>query len=162
MTQRHYSILQVSLHWIMALLFAANYLVSYEMEKLFHRYLDGAPINSDWTASFHIFFGITFILLAVIRLAIRSNHKTPEMAVSSNPIVKRLTLYLHNGLYLLMFLVPIAGMSALYVKVKLLGDIHILLMNLMLAIISLHIISSLYHQFILKDNLLKRMSILKR
>jgi cytochrome b561 len=98
----------------------------------------------------------------VIRLAIRTNQNTPEMAAISGSVLMKLESYIHHGLYLLMFLIPIAGMSAFYAKIEILGKIHVLFMNLMLAIIVFHIIAGLYHQFILKDNLLSRMIIFKR
>lgn len=162
MKNKHYSFFQVILHWSMAILFAVNYIFSDEMRSFFHRHLDGVATSNDRAVTFHIFVGITFILFAVIRLAIRTNHNTPEMAATSGSILMKLESYIHHGLYLLMFLIPIAGMSALYAKIEILGKIHVLLMNLMLAIIVFHIIAGLYHQFILKDNLLIRMSIFKR
>ena len=162
MKHTHYSLLQVSFHWIMAILFAANYIVSDGMESQFQRHLDGGATSSDWAVSFHIYIGITFILFAVVRLAIRTNHNTAEMVATNEPRLMRLACYIHNGLYLMMFLVPIAGMSAFYGKIEIFGEIHVLSMNIMLAIIVLHIVAGLYHQFILKDNLLGQMRILKR
>ena len=162
MKNKHYSFFQVVLHWSMAIFFAVNFFFSDEMESFFHRHLDGMATISDRAVTFHIFVGITFILFAVIRLAIRTNHNTPEMAVCSKSILRKLENYIHHGLYLLMFLIPIAGMSALYAKNEILGKIHVLFMNVMLAIIVFHIVAGLYHQFILKDNLLGRMSIFKR
>lgn len=162
MKNKHYSFFQIILHWIMAILFAVNYIFSDGMGSFFQRHLDGVTTGSDRAVTSHIFVGITFILLAVIRLATRTNHNRPEMAATSEPILIKLESHIHNGLYLLMFVVPIAGMSALYSKIEILGKIHVLFMNLMLAIIVFHIIAGLYHQFILKDNLFRRMSIFKR
>jgi cytochrome b561 len=146
----------------MAILFSVNYIFSEDMPDFLSKYLGGESTSGDWAASLHIYVGLSFIVIAVIRLSIRTSHYTAEIAKPDGHLLIKLAYYIHNGLYVLMFLVPIAGMSALYAKVELFGDMHIFLVNFFLAIIVLHITAVLYHQFILKDNLFSRMIMFKQ
>jgi len=162
MTKPPYSRLQIILHWTMALLFVSNYLLSDGMGDFFQRYLEGDASWSDWAVSSHIYVGVAFLLFAVVRMAIRPNPNPAGADENAQPLHERLAGRVHNILYLLMFIGPVAGMSALYAKTEILGQFHHLLMNFMLAIIAIHLVAMLYHQFILKDKLLSRMSLFKQ
>lgn len=162
MRSERYSLPQIGLHWIIALLFLANYLISEGMGSYLDDHLAGLDLSGNWVVNFHVYAGIAFLAFAVIRLVTRLIQKTPEQAESGDPRLNRLAKAAHHSLYLLMFLVPVAGLLTWYGQLEILAEVHVLLMNLMLAIIGLHIAAALYHQLILKDGLLHRMSFLKR
>ena len=60
-------------------------------------------------------------------------------------------------LYLLIFVVPLAGMAAWFGGVEAAGEAHELLMNLMMVLVVLHVLGALYHQFVVRDGVLTRM-----
>ena len=158
MAIKRYSIPQIGLHWWMALLFGANYIVSEGMGEFLDKHLDGMDTSNDWVAQFHVYVGLFFLVSLVIRLLLRLFQKAPEAAASSNPRLDQIAVYTHRLLYLLMFLVPLAGMLAWFGKIDQFGDIHVILMNCLLALIGLHVVGAIYHQFVLKDGLMTRMS----
>ena len=63
----------------------------------------------------------------------------------------------HRLLYVLMAFVPLAGMAAWFGGIDQFGEIHVLLMNALLIVSGIHAAAALYHHFIMKDGLLKRM-----
>lgn len=71
----------------------------------------------------------------------------------------RVTPYAHSLLYLLMLFVPAVGLVAWFGQVESFGELHVIAMNLMLALIGLHVAGALFHKFVLRDDTLERMSL---
>ena len=155
-----YSKGSIVLHWMVALLFGANYMISDGMPRFFDQHLDGVVIT-NWVANFHLYAGIAFAALVALRLAVRLFSGAPEAADTGSALGNKLAKAAHHSLYLLMILVPAAGLIAWYAGIAIFADIHVVVMNIMLGIIGLHIVATLYHQFILKDNLIARIKFAK-
>jgi cytochrome b561 len=62
----------------------------------------------------------------------------------------------HWLFYILLVAVPATGLLAIYVSDEF-GDIHKLAKPAFIALIALHAVAALFHQFVLKDGTLKRM-----
>jgi len=155
-TKTSYSGLQIALHWAIALLIGANYLISEGMGRFLDKHLEGEAV-SGLTPNFHVYAGVAVMVLALVRLVVRATSGAPE-AASEGSWMDLGAVWAHRALYLLMILVPALGAGAWYLGIEDLGDVHVLAMNAMMIIAGLHALAALFHQFVLKDGLLKRMT----
>ncbi len=161
MKVKHYSTGLSLLHWLVAIMFAASYVISDGMPKYFDQHLENIDVSGQWVANFHVYAGLAFIAVVIIRLIVRLISQKPEPIESSDSLLNKVATGTHHLLYLLMFLVPVAGVIGWYEKITIFGDIHVFLMNLMLALVGLHVGAAIYHQVILKDGILSRISLFK-
>ena len=163
-TPKRYSPLWVTIHWLVAILiFAAFYfgLSSFQ-----------SPTEAKAAfLRFHMPLGITILVLKLVRLYLRWRAPRPEDAKSGSAFLDVLGKGVHHALYLFAFLLPITGLalSARYglppivfegqgsIPSELTPALHGLLFPLFGLLILLHIGAALYHQFILRNNLLARM-----
>jgi cytochrome b561 len=128
----------------------------------------------------HKSFGITILMLAVVRLGWRlANREHPPLPDDLKPYERRLAHFTHVGLYILIFLQPLTGwiMSSahkypvswfglfqlpdLVAPNRALSDVlvtvHGALAWAIVVIVALHVLGALKHQFVLKDDTLRRM-----
>lgn len=168
-----YSKTAMALHWLIAALLVYNYALGERGEHL----RQGAALFA--TLQLHKSVGITVLLLSLLRLGIRFWHPAPA-AVIDNQSTKYLSSAVHALFYIVMIGAPLTGwiiVSTAKIEIptllfgfipwphlpvsqgwhRLAKDAHELLSNLMLALIALHVIGAVRHQFILKDGLLDRM-----
>lgn len=152
-----YSRIQIGLHWLTLVLFLANYVVSEAMKQSFDPHLEGTLINPNWETNFHLFVGIAVAATVTLRLLAKVFIKQPEPLETENTVLSKIASATHGILYLLMFLVPAAGLIAWFGEIEPAGDIHQVLVNVLIGAIGLHTAAALYHQYILKDQALLRM-----
>ena len=131
----------------------------------------------------HMIFGLIVLVLLVVRLIVRWTTKHPEWASAGNKFFDWIGGLTHFGLYLLTFAMVITGIILADQRGILartfgfgstttpgsfgrggfsLGFLHGGIWTLLLLLILLHVGAALYHQFIVKDNLLGRMWFGKR
>ena len=165
----------VSLHWLMFLLLVVVYAVI-EFRVLYDK---GMP-ERELMKSLHFMFGLFVFLLLFLRLLAKRLSPRPEPVDSQG-----LSLWLqraagagHMFLYLFMAIMPIAGwlmLSAAGKPIPFFGlelpaliapdealakqikPLHALAGNIGYGLIGLHVAASLFHQWVLKDQLLQRM-----
>jgi cytochrome b561 len=122
--------------------------------------------------------GIIILVLLVIRLIVRWTSKHPDWASAGNKLFDWVGNLTHIGLYILTFAMTITGIVLADQRGILagtfgigstltpgsfrrggfsLGFFHGGIWTLLLLLIILHVGAALYHQFILKDNLMGRM-----
>ncbi len=158
-TPKRYNPVLVTLHWLtVLLLLGAGFLADDEGGS--------SPIN------IHMIFGALLLLVMVTRLIVRFTTKRPEWANTGNSFLNKLGELVHYALYLVVFF--ILGMGALIAynrnlfaylmgtgtahgRVGFIGAIHHLGWFMAVLLVMGHVGAALYHQFILKDNLLGRM-----
>ena len=130
------------------------------------------------TIGIHMIVGILVLVLLVIRLVLRWTTKHPEWASAGNKFFDWVGNLTHIGLYILTFAMTITGIVLADQRGILartfgigttptpggfrrggfsLGFFHGGIWTLLLLLIILHVGAALYHQFILKDNLMGRM-----
>ena len=134
------------------------------------------------TIGIHMILGITILVLLVIRLIVRWRTKHPDWASAGNALFDWIGGLTHFALYLFTFVMVITGIILASQRGQLarvfgigtvaaggfrrggfsLGMFHGLTWSLLILLILLHVGAALYHQFILKDNLLGRMWFGKR
>lgn len=153
-----YSTAQIALHWATAALIGANYLVSEGMEEAFDARMDGEAFGG-LVPSFHVWAGSTLLVLVVIRLVVRFRSGAPA-TVAKGPATSAANL-VHWVLYGLMIAVPALGVTAWFLGVDQAADLHVLVMNAMMVLILGHAGMAIFHHYVLKDGLLRKMSPLR-
>jgi cytochrome b561 len=106
--------------------------------------------------SAHYWVGLSILLLVLVRLAIRLLIGAPRPA----PTTKRWMVFAskatHVAFYGLLVGVPASGLLAFYVW-DWMGDIHALAKPAFIVLIGIHAGAALFHHFVLKDTVLRRM-----
>lgn len=174
MTQ--YSKRVVIVHWLtLALLVVAWYLGDS---------LGDATDDSKATLAgylVHIAVGGTVLLLTLFRLYFRRKDGVP--APIGVTAMDKLAKGIHHLLYAMLLLLPISGIMTVITstagKALLAGDanllpkehgyhnvfahsVHAQLVNVLIALVVVHLLGALKHQFIMKDGLLNRMTLMKK
>jgi cytochrome b561 len=129
--------------------------------------------------SWHKWFGVTIFLLAILRLAWRLANPVPQPPATMPLWQRRAAVASHAALYAMLLVMPLTGWimsSARNLPLVYLGLIHVpspfgvdrelgeamlhvhhLLAWTLLALVSLRVAAALYHHFVLRDDVLRRM-----
>lgn len=151
-----YAPVQIALHWLIFLLFVFNYIVSDGMGRALRVKLEGG-VPEGLVAGLHPPVGIALLVLTLIRIVVRLRKGAPELPAGNPPLMDQAAHWGHLALYALLVLLPVSGIMAWGVGIHAAGDVHELLANLTMALVVGHAAAALFHQFVLKDNLLARM-----
>lgn len=160
-------------HWGIAVGLTGMLIVGFYMASL-----DPSPLQSllIW---FHKSTGALLLILIICRLAWRLNNPNPKLPDSLNPIHYQLARLSIPVLYLAMFIMPLSGyvmaeagghpvsfyglfnLPALLTKNEALSKLafqtHAVTAYIFIGLIVIHILAALYHHYILKDSVMKRM-----
>lgn len=129
----------------------------------------------------HKSIGVSILALVLFRIYWRISHRPPALLASLKVWERKLAAGGHHSLYLLMVLIPVTGiLMSLYSKyglqwfgIKLLqgldnkdlretfAEVHELLGTLMLIVLAVHVLGTLKHRLIDKDETMSRMSLRK-
>jgi cytochrome b561 len=174
MTDTRYSGIAILLHWVMAILILITWSIAIAVSDL--------PLSPTRISglSWHKWLGTTIFFLVLIRILWRLTHPVPALKIAMPAWQEKAMELTHLVLYLLMLAIPVVGwlMSSakgytvnyfglfelpdLVSQDKALGhqlkEVHEFLANGLIALVSLHVLAALKHQFIDKDHLLSRMS----
>ena len=156
-----YSIPQKALHWIMALLILFNLIFSDGMEHWNRLMRRGEPITPDdiFSANIHAYVGITILVLCLVRLSLRLMQGVPEAPADEPPIAKLVAKVTHWAFYAIFLAMPLSGIGKYYFGNDIAGELHGGPIKILLwALIGLHILGVLIHQFLWRTNLLRRMA----
>jgi cytochrome b561 len=162
----------IALHWLTAILVAANLLLGISMVGL-----PISPRKLHWYL-WHKSIGITIFALTSGRVAWRALHRPPP-PVAMPPWQRRAAAVSHALLYVLLFVTPISGWiysSATGVQVVYLGTfplpnlvpkdkaladvlrlVHVSLNSLLFGVVCIHAAAALKHHFVDRDTVLARM-----
>lgn len=171
---KRYGWLTIAMHWIVALTVVALFTLGLWMVEL--------DYYSTWykTAPYiHKSIGLLLLGLMLIRLFWRFTSVQPEMAEGMTKAERKLAHLAHGGLYLLIYLVMIAGylistadgraievfnwfeVPAVFTAIEnqedIAGKIHFILAISLVVLASLHALAAFKHHFINKDDTLKKM-----
>jgi cytochrome b561 len=127
----------------------------------------------------HKSLAVTVCFLVVLRVFVREKHPAPPLPAAMTSVQVKLAHLGHFLLYFMMFVMPIQGLLMINSSGKapsfwglfalpmlvdknrplhhFLGEMHELGGYVFLALIILHVLATIQHQFILKDGLLWRM-----
>ena len=169
-TLSRYHPLQVGLHWLVVLLIFAAFVLGEIMSQLPNEPAKIIPL------AIHMTLGVITLLAVIVRLIARFRLPQPAHATTGNAFLDWLGKLVPYALYVLVFLMTISGLS-LSIQAGLMPIVfggsgaplpadlfdftarmlHGFVAPALLLLIVLHAGAALYHQFILKDNLLARM-----
>lgn len=171
--RQRYDLPMQMLHWAMALLIIAAFVLI--------QVLEGMPRGPERTAlmGIHKSVGATVMLLVVVRLAWRFVSPPPALPGGTSPLMALAAKAGHLALYGLMIAVPVVGVLMSQAKGRpvevwglfalptlvgeskdlghLLEEAHEVLGNLILIVAGLHAAAAMFHQYVLKDGVLTRM-----
>ncbi len=169
----HYTKTAKALHWIIAVMILGLIGLGFYMHNL--------PISPSKLKlySWHKWAGVTVFILALIRIVWRLGHKAPALPTTMTRLQQAGAHFGHLALYVLMVAIPLSGwvMSSakgfrtvwfgilplpdLVSRDKVLGDqlltLHLWLNISLIALLVVHILAALKHNFIDRDDILKRM-----
>jgi cytochrome b561 len=196
MSTQRYTKTAIILHWLIGALIVFMFLLGWYMTEL--------PKDADKVMSFDLFdlgiaqwnvaqemsprtfyfnlhksLGVMILALVLFRIYWRLSHRPPALLSSLKAWERKLAAGGHHSLYLLMVLIPVAGIiMSLYSKyglqwfgIKLLegldnkdlretfAEVHELLGTAMLVVLAVHVLGALKHRLIDKDDTMKRMSL---
>lgn len=162
-----------TLHWIVAALMTAQYVVALAMPDIGRGTVPGTLID------LHISLGLTILAVVVLRWSWRIGHPIPLATADMPSWEQPLARIVHGALYVLLVANPILGWmnaSARDWKITVYGlfplphlvgprsaigreagDVHTFLAWTLLALIGLHVAAALYHYFVRHDGVLQRM-----
>ncbi|MBC7737175.1 MAG: cytochrome b [Candidatus Saccharibacteria bacterium] len=148
-----YGGLQMALHWATAALIVGNYFFSEGMEDAFDARMESGAV-AGWLPTYHVWAGVTLLALVVLRLIVRVRSGAPAAA---QPGVAALAAkVVHMVLYAMMVAVPALGIAAWFFGIDAAANLHVLVMNAMMLLILGHAAMAIFHHFVLRDGLLKR------
>ncbi|MDE2595945.1 MAG: cytochrome b [Sphingomonadales bacterium] len=170
-----YSLGAMALHWIIALLIALNYTSAWVAEDM------PEPAKLQVMAN-HKAFGLTVLALSVVRLLWRFTHRPPPLAESLKAWEVALARVVHGLIYTLTIAIPLAGwalhsaatggkgltwfklfaipglpLAQDKASAGIFHEMHEVFATLMLALLALHVIAALKHQFLDRDGSMRRM-----
>ncbi|MDQ1187227.1 cytochrome b [Agrobacterium larrymoorei] len=156
-----YSIPQRALHWIMALLILFNLLFPDGTEHWNRLMRHGEAITPDDIASanIHAYVGIAVLVLCLVRLCLRLVQGVPEAPANEPPLAKLVAKVTHWAFYAIFIVMPMSGIGKYYFGNDIAGELHGGPIKVLLwALIGLHLLGVLVHQFFWRTNLLRRMA----
>jgi cytochrome b561 len=161
-----------ALHWIIVVLIVNQWVIAERADDL-------TGLAKLKALGYHKSFGMTILMLAVIRLVWRLSNPVPDLTAETRPWERVLAKISHVLLYALIFAMPITGwlMSSaktysvswfnLFAFPNLVGknehiyelthELHEVLFNVLVAVAVLHALGALKHHFIDRNDVLKRM-----
>lgn len=150
-----YSTRQILLHWAVVLLLAFQYLWNEPISTAFRAFMREGQKALGAGGLAHLLVGVIVLLLALWRLSLR---RSAPQAPHGSGILDKVAVLVHLALYGLLVAIPIAGLVAWFGGSRDAGEVHEVMTNLLLALAGLHVAAALFHQFVLRDGLLGRMT----
>lgn len=173
-TSTRYGSVSKTLHWLMFVLIGALLISGLVAEDL-------GDALEDKVIALHMAGGFTVLALVVVRVLWRLTNTVPAPSVNAAAWERRLAQVTHLALYVLMFVQPLTGLlmaqyegdsidvfglftvPVFVVKDKAMGhwfgEMHEVGWYVLAALVALHAAAALYHHFVRKDEVLRRMTI---
>lgn len=148
-----YSRLQISLHWLVAILVTAAYFTGDGMGRVLRQKAEG----SDPAMPVHVWIGLAVLAIVLLRFAIRMTSGAPGPLPDTGDTEAKLRHWGHVVLYVLMLGVPLGGLTAWALANGGIGEVHSTLGNALFFLAGAHAVVALLHHFVRKDGTLMRM-----
>lgn len=180
-TNSRYGLIASALHWMIVAGIIGQYILAEAGEDR-----QGASASAFTALNAHTSMGVLILALALIRLVWRWIDPPPAWPVTMRRYEIGLARTVHWTFYALLFAIPITGWALATVDAQpatffglfqlpqlrigaqwpiaggtlneaQLEEAHEILFNLLMVLAILHIIAALLHQFVKRDNILRRM-----
>lgn len=152
-----YSLAQIVLHWTIAALVIFQLIFNKPMQEAFDDRIDGEPIDEMGGATIHIAVGVTVLVLAIIRLAIRLTRGAPPAHRDKHIVLIWIGYATHLALYGFIFAMPLTGALAWFFGIEPSAQIHEIGRLILIPTIGLHVVGGLAEHFVFKNDSLLRM-----
>ena len=152
-----YTRTQIILHWLIAILIAAQFLFHEAISEAWEVVEKGGEMQPNALVFSHVVFGVLILLLAIWRISIKIRRGSPALPAEESRIQQILAHATHGLLYLFMLLMPLSGMAAFFGQVEAAAEAHEVMKGALLLFFLLHFVGALYHRFILKSGVMERM-----
>jgi cytochrome b561 len=171
-TERYGAVAQ-ALHWLIVVLILLQVTIALRAAGL------PQGVQKILTLGWHKSFGMTVLMLVILRLVWRLVNTVPALPTTMKPYEKGLAHVSHLLLYVLLFAIPLSGwvMSAAHnypvswfslftwpnpvapdkELAENMEEVHETLAWTLVTVASLHILAALWHHFVRKDDVLQRM-----
>ncbi len=173
--KRYHPVL-ISLHWLLAVaILLAIVLGGFVLDDM-----ASDNIHKPGLLRMHVTLGALILLFTLVRLAVRAGTAKPEPVDADNPLACRVSVGTQHLMYTLTVLGALSGLmlafkadlfAFLYNNVGTLPKsfddyaahgAHGVLVYALLGVVALHLAAALKHQFVLKDNIFSRISLIQR
>lgn len=152
-----YSRSQIALHWVVAALILFQLVFGEDIGGAFDAMIETGVAYYSTAAVLHIAAGVGVLVLGLWRIGLRLTRGAPDVPATDSRLMRIAAHSTHGLLYLLMIVVPLAGLFAWFAANEDVAELHGLAKPAFIILLVLHIGGALYHQFVLKDGLLLRM-----
>lgn len=177
----HYDRVAIALHWLMALLLIGMLVLGEDMMEVEKELGEGGDELPFSLVGLHINIGFAILILTVIRIAWRLVSPPPPLPTTMKKWEKTAAAIVYGFFYILMIGLPVTGWFALPVFLAKHHDItgltlfglmdyplapaiplktiilHKLGSNVALALLGLHVLAALKHQFVDDNKIFARM-----
>jgi cytochrome b561 len=163
----------VTLHWLLAVLVVFMLV----MGAVSLEHLPNSSPDKIFALRGHMAVGIAILVLTLVRLAVRLVTRRPPPLATGRPLLDRAAVLAHYGLYALVILMAASGfataLSAGLPDIVFGGSgkplpetfsayparaVHGIVGSLLALLVLVHVVAALWHHFIRRDGLLRRMS----
>jgi len=152
-----YSAPQIWLHWIVALLIVPQFLLNDAIGGAWRALQRGEEITPSALISLHVVAGVVILALVAWRLVLRRLRSAPLPPTAESRALQLIGKLTHGLLYLLLVALAASGGVAWFLEIEAAAKFHEAATTLLLVLVGLHVLGALYHQFVLKTDLLSRM-----
>ncbi|MEV8465727.1 cytochrome b/b6 domain-containing protein [Fluviibacterium sp. DFM31] len=152
-----YSRAQIRLHWIVAGLIVLQFVLHESISDAFDMAMEGRQIAFNPLVAQHVAGGVLIGLLVLWRLVLRLRRGAPPPPENEHPLLKLAAHATHWTFYALMLMLPVSGAVAWFGLVEPAAETHEFLKAILMLLVLLHVAAALYHQFVLKTDVLMRM-----
>jgi cytochrome b561 len=152
-----YSLPQILLHWIVALLVLAQILNDDAIARAFRALRRDPAAVPGALAQAHVWIGVAILLLVVWRLALRFTRGVPPPPAGEPAVLRFLAITTHLLLYGILLALPLTGIAAWFGGIRPAADLHETLKLPLLALVALHVAGALYQGAIRRSDVLARM-----
>jgi cytochrome b561 len=156
-TPKGYSRLQITLHWVSAVLVIAAFVTHDAMIAAVKAVKDGTWGGYDPAMLIHIAGGSLVFFLALWRLQVLAKRGVPPLPKDEPPMLAIISKIIKALLYLIVLVMPLSGVLNWFGGGSLARQLHVLMEPVVPLAILLHLLGALYQQFLLKSGVLARM-----
>ncbi len=167
---KQYSKRIAAIHWLTLALFIAAFYLGHELDET-----ETAAAKMA-LYPYHFILGDLVLILTLIRTYFLRKDGKPAPLEGGSAIANKVSVGIHHLLYVLLIALPVSGMiminsTGLVEALKAhdvskfpdlekfaIHEVHAAIVAIIMLTIALHVAAALYHQFILKDNLIRRMA----
>ena len=155
--ERGFSLSQILLHWIVALLVLAQYLNDDAIGAAWRAVRRGSEVPGGVLATAHVVVGCAILVLVAWRIGLRLTRGAPTPPDDEPLLLRAVSATTHLLLYALLLVLPLSGLAAWFGGIGGAIGVHRLMESLLLPLVGLHVCGALYQALVLRSDVVARM-----